>query len=468
MSERDTASDGSGPRRRQVLGLIGAGGLTALSATLVVSGGAFTAEDETDQEDENGDEVTRQDDEIPTLSVEWDTIYGDERPGAFSSVEVEDDAVTLAGVRLDDEEAGVGWIVRDASPDADTDASTYRSELNEDRQEIDEGFQIHDSIETVVPTDDGYLVVGWIHDLSPDSKAPWLYRIDDEGEVIWETQYARAGINSFRDVFHDGVRTDDGGFLLAGVTLGAEFVDTRHGDGWLVRMDPDGEIQWEETYNTDETEYTDWTDDERHDRFNRIIPADDGYLLLGTTTPEGTSDSVPSEPWAVFVDEEGQTQWQAFDQREHDDEEDRLRDTVIEDAAATSEGYLAVGTRGNYEYSRSFRSNVLTGDGWIAGLDDEGSIEWQATIEETSIRSIEAGTDEYFLVAGERDGAAWVGLIDLDGELVDEKQLHEVEGDVRTSARTADGRIVLAGHREDGDAPVGFAAQVAPILPNDS
>ncbi len=466
MSNGEAASPG--PNRRQLLGLVGAGGLTALSAAIVATSSALD-DDELEDDEENGEEPAEDEDEtddnesLDLFSIDWDAIYGNDRAGSFTAANRGESGLELGGVQLDEDDAGVGWLVDGADPDSETTQRTYVSDENQSRRELEEGYGVHDAIELLVPVEDGRLLVGWTHDISPDTKTPWIKRVDDEGTVEWEAEYPRPEVNSFRDVFLDGVATDDGGAVLAGVSLGSEFVDTRHGDGWLVKIAADGELEWERTYNTADTTHTDWTEDDRHDRFTTIRRVEEGYLLAGTTTLGEDSSMAPSEPWLIAVDEEGEKRWEVYDDREVDEDSDH-RDRVIEDIAPNGDGVLAAGTVGSYEYARPFRRNVLMGDGWLGYVED-GSLDWQQRIDGVSIRTIDDVGDGYYVLGGRHDDSAWLGVIDSDGEVVEEKRLHEVDGAVLVTTYD-EGALVVAGRRFDGAIPVGFASGVSVDVPD--
>ncbi len=460
----------SGTNRRQLLGILGAGTLTALSAAVVATSTAFDddepeddAEDGTDASPPGDDGDENEDDSPALLSVDWDASYGDGAAGSFTAANWTDSGPEFAGVRLDEDDAGVGWLVEGADPDSETVDRTYISESNRSNRERDRGYGVHDAIELVLPVDDGRLLVGWTHDISPDSKTPWIRRVDGDGEVVWDAEYPRPAVDSFRELFLDGVVTDDGGAMLAGVTLGSEFVDMLRGDGWLVKITADGELEWEQTYNTVEETHTNWIEDDRHDRFTTISPIEDGYLLAGTTTLGENSSVAPSEPWVVAVDEEGERRWEAFEDRQAVEATNK-RDRVIQDVVSTEDGVLVAGTIGTHEYDRLFRRNVLRGEGWLGYVED-GSFEWQRRTGDMSIRTIDHVGNGYYVLTGRREDSAWVGLADTDDGIVDEIRLHEVDGEVLATVHDG-GELVVAGHRDDADAPVAFAAGVSVELPD--
>jgi hypothetical protein len=89
-----------------------------------------------------------------------------------------------------------------------------------------------------------------------------LVRTDSQGKTLWEREYFSG---PWPDLALDGVQTDDGCFVLAGVTTTME-------DGqrnWIFKLDAQGEVVWESTPGTD---FDDWTYD--------MTPTDDGGFVL--------------------------------------------------------------------------------------------------------------------------------------------------------------------------------------------
>ena len=91
-----------------------------------------------------------------------------------------------------------------------------------------------------------------------------LVRTDADGNVVWEKNFYSG---PWLDLAVDGVLTDDGCFVLAGVTTTME----QGQRNWLFKVDDMGDLIWERNPGTD---FDDWTYD--------ITPADDGgYVLAG-------------------------------------------------------------------------------------------------------------------------------------------------------------------------------------------
>ena len=98
-----------------------------------------------------------------------------------------------------------------------------------------------------VTSDGGFMVVGE-HIFTTAQSGVWLNRLDSEGRVEWQGTVLAvdSGTSSARAV---GVaQTRDDGFL---VTAYGDFDDslaTTQNDVWIIKTDPDGEIEWQNTY----------------------------------------------------------------------------------------------------------------------------------------------------------------------------------------------------------------------------
>ncbi|HMB49411.1 MAG TPA: hypothetical protein VKM69_01995 [Natronoarchaeum rubrum] len=500
-----------GPTRRQLLGLIGVGGITAIGAGLIITGARVspTEDDDTNNESTGGDQPP---DEPSALSAAWDATYGD-GPSAFSAAvgrrsvasirpgggnatdenatnapaanatqngtdgnattggttnasDPDDgpEEVVFGGVRSTGENDSDGWLVGVEGPETTTFDTTYAAGDTEGG----DGDRAFDAVECVLPATDGWVVVGWSHEPSPDDadapdrKYPWATGVDDAGTSQWFRTYERSGVESYRDVFRDGVPTSDGGYLLAGVTLGASFDDVRRGDGWLAKIGAEGRLTWERTYAPDGADRATWSADERYDAFTTVRAVADGYLLAGAATTDGPSDSNPADGWLVGVDPAGGRRWASTYEYAGGEGSDST-DLAIADVRRSGDGFLAVGTAGSYEYVRPLRENQLFGDGWIAGLDGEGNVQWEQTVADAALRTLADAGDAGWVAAGARENQPWVGLLGEEGSLAEELTLSEADGVVSAATVRDDGAIALAGRRDDGETPVAFVTQLSPV-----
>jgi parallel beta-helix repeat protein len=133
--------------------------------------------------------------------------------------------------------------------------------------------------ESLVRTDDGgYALAGGTNSVGAGLLDFWLVKIDAAGNVQWNKTYGGAGDEYARTL----IQTDDGGYTLAG-------------SGWLVKTDTNGDMIWNRTYLTGSykcnVEYVVQTDD-------------GGYALAGNTQAYGDDDFC-----LVKTDYEGKVLW---------------------------------------------------------------------------------------------------------------------------------------------------------------
>ncbi|MEJ2240591.1 MAG: hypothetical protein P8Y18_00380 [Candidatus Bathyarchaeota archaeon] len=92
----------------------------------------------------------------------------------------------------------------------------------------------------------------------------WLVKMSKEGNVELNKTYG----GSEKDVPYSLIETSDGGFALAGSTESFGHGNT---DYWLVKTDPEGEMEWSRFYGEPEHEIC----------YSLIQASDGGYLLAG-------------------------------------------------------------------------------------------------------------------------------------------------------------------------------------------
>src|SRR6185503_1334012 len=82
----------------------------------------------------------------------------------------------------------------------------------------------------------GYVVAGETDSFGTGGDF-WLLKLDSDGNIEWEKAY---GGTEF-DIAYSVQQTSDGGYIAAGSTLsfGSGL------DAWLLKLDSDGNIEWE-------------------------------------------------------------------------------------------------------------------------------------------------------------------------------------------------------------------------------
>jgi hypothetical protein len=95
-----------------------------------------------------------------------------------------------------------------------------------------------------IVTSDGSIVVACIRSMDSGTIGATVIKLDLQGNELWQRSYGAGSIgNQFWDIMEDA----DGGYVLSGVVIhsvdptSGRFVD----DGWIVKLDPDGDLLWE-------------------------------------------------------------------------------------------------------------------------------------------------------------------------------------------------------------------------------
>ncbi|MCB9292993.1 MAG: T9SS type A sorting domain-containing protein [Lewinellaceae bacterium] len=87
-------------------------------------------------------------------------------------------------------------------------------------------------------TEDGqYLIAGIIRSPETGDDNGLLLKFNPEGEIIWQKDYGGAG----KDGFFSYRKTPDGGYILGGFSRSLD----PSGDFYLVKVDSEGEMEWE-------------------------------------------------------------------------------------------------------------------------------------------------------------------------------------------------------------------------------
>jgi hypothetical protein len=124
----------------------------------------------------------------------------------------------------------------------------------------------------LVPTPEGgCVVVGGTQSFAAKDFDAWALKLDPDGKVIWQKTYG----GDREDRFYSILLTADQNYLIAGMTasFGAGAADV-----WVVKLDPNGQVVWQRTFGG-----------KSDDRALSILATrDQGYLVLGLTDSFGT------------------------------------------------------------------------------------------------------------------------------------------------------------------------------------
>jgi hypothetical protein len=220
-------------------------------------------------------------------NMQWNRTYGGTGYDvAFALVQASDGGYALAGST---ESYGAGgsdaWLVKtDASGNVQWN-KTY-------------GETYYDGAHALVrTTDGGYALAGFTesYDVVVGRADFWLIKMDANGTMQWSSIYGGAK----SDIAWTMVQTTDGGFALAGLT---GYYAGVNGDVWLVKVDMNGNMQWNKTYGEASIggAYDLWG------AYALVQAADEGYVIAGGTTSYGAGKI---GFWLVKTDIESGVAW---------------------------------------------------------------------------------------------------------------------------------------------------------------
>jgi hypothetical protein len=279
-----------------------------------------------------------------------------------------------------------------------------------------------------------------------------VVKLRSDNEILWqrcfETDYQGWKLDA----------TSDGGFLLAGKTTSdvcGNFVNQGNADAWIVKMDTDGEIEWQRCYGG--TAY--------EEIWDLYQTSDGGLVMVGRTTSNDgdvSGNHGDYDAWAVKLDAAGEIQWQKC-----------LGGTANDDARSVRQtldgGYILAIQTSSADGDVSGQHGGL--DYWVVKLDSGGEIQWQKCLGGTTddyARTVLQTSDDGFIVVGftwSDDGDIsgthseyndiWVVKLDGTGEIQWQKCYGGTGAEQAYNAiQTLDGGCLIAGESSSNDGDV--------------
>ena len=286
----------------------------------------------------------------------------------------------------------------------------------------------------------------------------WVVKLDNTGSIVWQKSFGGSDDDQASSIN----QTADGGYLIRGETESIDGDITQNNglyDYWLVKIDSQGEMEWQKTYGG--------TGDETTRSVQQTI--DGGYILVGysnsndgdITDHNGSPDS--TDFWVTKLNGLGEIQWKKSLGGTSTDLTSYVQEIV-------SEGYIVAG------HSRSVDGDVTGNNGnydfWIVKLDFDGNSIWQKSYGGSAndeFRSMQQTVDGGFViavyslsndgdVAGNHGGADyWIVKLNNLGIIEWQKSLGGTNTDAISSIQeTYDGGYIVSGNSfsVDGDITV--------------
>ena len=189
----------------------------------------------------------------------------------------------------------------------------------------------------------GFIISGEVINENTGFSLCYLIKIDNEGGLDWSNTFGGNQNDNGLSV----ISTNDAGFAITGMTRS---LGDSNGDVWLIKVNSNGEMEWERTYGGDDTEY------------GRTIQqtVDGGYIIIGQTESFGLGYN---DAYLIKTDSQGNEIWSQTFGGQGTDQGRQVVNTL-------DEGYLISG------YTDSF--GTLGGfNFWLVKANSLGELEWQ-------------------------------------------------------------------------------------------
>lgn len=275
--------------------------------------------------------------------------------------------------------------------------------------------------------DGGYAFAGYSGGYEGSQGGICLLRLDSLGNLIWQKAYgywSTWGTDCLQ-------ATPDGGMVILGVQEVVQYND----DYILIKVDANGEVEWEKRYGGPEYEWP----------FGVTVTSDGGYILAGSET--SFADCIEAA-WILKLDASGNIIWQ----KAYGESSSGL--SFANSVRETDDGgYIVAGFTDTYGYYD--KSGM-----WLLKLDALGNIEWEKTFggEEYDSAYYAAQTaDGGYVTIGLSDSFSstneqiWLMKLDSNGKAVWQKTFGDYNaGWARKIVPTSDGGAVFTGLLERG------------------
>lgn len=332
-----------------------------------------------------------------------------------------------------------------------------------------------DTFHDVKATNDGgFIALGYSQSIDGDItdnanqvNMYWLVKTDSSGNIQWSKTYG--GTNDDRG--EEVIQTSDGGYALSGYSRSNDGdVSGNEGfqDHWIVKLDAQGEIQWEKNYGFSGSDQA----------FSIIQTSDGGYFTSGfldVTASGGEGDDLlesendaetravqhgVGEFWGHKLDANGNKEWRRYFGGTNNDR-------AYAAVQADDGGILMVGASESDDFDISNPKGSY--DFWVVRINATGELLWERSFGGSEIDiafAITKSQDGNYVIAGDtrsNDGDVssfngnadvWVIKINDQGTLLWEKTLGGTDFDSARAITTIPNGFAITGSSRSNDIDV--------------
>ena len=348
----------------------------------------------------------------------------------------------------------------DDSPENELASTGFLGELD---WAVSFGGSGEDTAQAIITTiDGGYAILGYSNstdgDLSEKTTSVndyWLIKLNADGTVAWGKTYG----GSRDDRGQSLVQTADGGYALTGYAMSSDgdgSINNGFHDNWVVKVDAQGEIQWEKSFGFS-----------GHDHSYDIIETNDGglffsgFLDITSAQADGYADKGGSsttahgvgEFWGTKLDAQGNIEWRKYfggtnNDRSHSVVQSEDGGFVLS-GFTESDDFDIKASRGSYDF-------------WVLKINSEGDLLWERSFGGSGIDiayDMTKTDDNAYVVVGNTfsddldisknngESDVWMIKVNDNGDLIWERNFGGAAFDAAQSVSlSADGGFIVSGN----------------------
>src|SRR3989338_1942922 len=294
-----------------------------------------------------------------------------------------------------------------------------------------EGWDVAESVQQT--REGGYIVAGSTKSFGAGKDDVWVLKLGPDGTIEWQKTYG--GTSS--DWANSVQQTSDGGYIVAG---GTESFGAGDSDVWVLKLIPDGGIEWQKAYGGTSS---DWASSVQQ-------TSDGGYVVAGGTKSFGAGKA---DVWVLKLRVDGTGEWQKTYGGAKGDSAWCIQQT-------SDGGYVVAGATASFDVFLGLSKF------WVLKLRADGTVEGQRAYGGESgevARSIQQTSEGGYIVAGEtnsfgvRGSNIWVLKLSPDG-MVEWQESYGAgnSSEAYSIQQTSDGGYIVGGWMEEESTLVDF------------